>query len=141
MLTIRKNPRISLFTDIFDDLFELNQIQTKDTLNTEESFVPIHDIIENDNEFVVDIMLAGVKKDDTSIEVDDDLLIINAERKEVKNIKYNRKESFRGKYRRSFKLPETIDKENIVASFTDGVLSITIPKTVNKLKKKSIEIM
>jgi len=142
MLTIRKNPRINLFTNIFDDLFELNQFQTKDAFSVKESIVPVHDIIENDNEFIVDLMLVGVKKEDTSIDVDGDLLTITAERKEVKDLKYNRKESFTGKYERSFKLPETIDKNNIVASFTNGVLTVTIPKTTKKLlKKKSVEIM
>jgi HSP20 family protein len=138
MLAIRRtNPQVKLFTDLFDDLFEINSIipSTKDT------FVPIHDIIENDNEFVVDMMLAGVKKEDTAIEVDDDLLTITAERKEVKDLKYNRKESFTGIYKRSFKLPETVDKENIIASFTDGVLTVTIPKKEPlKLEKKMIEI-
>jgi len=141
MLTIRRNPQIKLFTSIFDDLFELNTDQTKDTSDTNEFFVPIHDIIENDKEFVLDLMLAGVKKENTSIEVDGDLLTINAERKEVKDLKYNHKESFTGKYKRSFKLPETVDKKNIAASFSDGVLTIKIPKMEEKLlKKKTIEI-
>lgn len=142
MLTIRKNPRINLFTNIFDDLFELNQFQTKDTFSAKESIVPVHDIIENDNEFIVDLMLAGVKKEDTSIDIDGDLLTITAERKEIKDLKYNHKESFTGKYERSFKLPETVDKGNINALFTNGVLTVTIPKITKKLqKKKIVEIM
>jgi len=90
----------------FDDLFETPK--TNSSVKT-----PIHDVIENDKEFQVEMLLAGVKKDDISIDVNDDVLKIKAERKETKDLKYNRKESYFGKYERSFILSENIKKDNI----------------------------
>jgi HSP20 family protein len=105
----------------FDDLFETPK--TNSSVKT-----PIHDVIENDKEFQVEMLLAGVKKDDISIDVNDDVLKIKAERKETKDLKYNRKESYFGKYERSFILSENIKKDNITATFTDGILKIIVPK-------------
>jgi HSP20 family protein len=103
---------------------------------------PVHDIIENDKEYVIEALLAGVKKEDVSIEIENDTMTIKAERKETKNLNYNRKETYFGKYERMFKLPEGIDRENIQSSMENGVLKIVVPKLVDgtKLSKKKIEI-
>jgi HSP20 family protein len=103
---------------------------------------PVHDIIENDNEYIIEALLAGVKKEDISIEVENDVMVVKAERKETKNLNYNRKETYFGKYERMFKLPEGIDRENIQSSMDNGVLKIVVPKLVDdtKLSKKKIEI-
>jgi len=103
---------------------------------------PVHDIIENDKEYIIEALLAGVKKEDVSIEVENDVMMIKAERKETKNLKYNRKETYYGKYERMFKLPDGIDRENIQSSMENGVLKIVVPKLVGdtKLSKKKIEI-
>ena len=129
------NPSIRLFDTIFDDLFEF---PTANSLVK----IPIHDVIENDKEFQVEILLAGLKKEDISIDVDKDVLTIKAERKEVKDLKYNRKETYFGKYERTFVLPDNVNRENIDASLVDGVLKIVVPKLKvdTKLSKKTIEI-
>jgi HSP20 family protein len=102
---------------------------------------PVHDVIENDKEYGIEMLLAGVKKDDISIEVVKDKLVVKAERKEVKDLKYNRKQTYYGKYERLFLLPDDADAENINASMEDGVLKITVPKTKDvKSTKKAIEI-
>jgi len=129
-------PSISLLNALFDfeDLFEI----PKNSLVK----VPIHDVIENEKDYQVEILLAGVKKEDVKVDVDNDVLTIKAERKEVKDLKYNRKETYFGKYERSFVLPDNVDKENIDASLIDGVLKVIIPKLEKdtKLSKKAIEI-
>lgn len=126
---------IRLFTSIFDDLFEFPITNTT-------SKTPVHDVIENDNEYQIDLLLAGVKKEDISIDVEKDVLTIKAERKEIKDVKYNRKETFFGKYERSFILPDDVDKDKIDASLVDGILKVIVPKLADnpKLSKKAIEI-
>ena len=128
-------PEIRLFTSILDDLFEFPM--TNSTVKT-----PVHDVIENDNEYQVHLLLAGVKKEDINVDIEKDVLTIKAERKEEKDAKYNRKETFFGKYERSFVLPDDVDKEKIDASMVDGVLKLIVPKLVDKskLSKKTIEI-
>jgi HSP20 family protein len=137
MLAIRRNhPSINLLDSIFENFWDTNF--------DENSLVktPIHDVIETEKEFIVESMLAGVKKEDISIDTEKDVLTIKAERKEEKDLKYNRRESYFGKYERSFRLPEGIDREKIDASFVDGILRVVIPKLENELKlsKKAIEI-
>jgi len=136
MLAIRRNyPSINLLDSIFDDLFEFP------TLNTLAVRNPLHDIIENEKEFSVELSLAGVKKEDISMNLDHDVLTIKAERKDSDQ-KFNRKQTFYGKYEKSFTLPDSIDKENIQASFEDGMLKVSIPKLkdVNENVIKQIEI-
>lgn len=136
MLAIKyKNPSTRLFESVFDELFDFP------TLNTGVR-VPIYDVIENDNEYQIQLQLVGVKKEDINIDVEKDVLTIKAERKEVKDLKYNHKESYFGKYERSFILPDDVDKENIGASLEDGILKIVVPKLENKasISKKAIEI-
>jgi HSP20 family protein len=137
MLPIRRTtPSVKLFTDIFDDLFQFPEFDTTVTMN------PVYDIVENEKEFAVEMQLAGIKKEDITLDIDKDVLTIRAERKEVKDLKYNRKQSFTGTYQRSFTLPEIADVDNINASLEDGILKIIVPKLeeVTKLSKRAIEI-
>jgi HSP20 family protein len=134
MLAIRNktNPSIRHFFNVFDDIFESSFLSNN---------IPC-DIIENDKEYLIEFSLAGIKKEDISIIVEKDQLVINAERKE-KDVKYNRQQISFGKYEKIFILPDNIDTDNISSSFTDGILAIIIPKIIDEkiLKKKKIEIM
>ena len=79
---------------------------------------------------------------DDLIDVNEDMLTIKAERKKIEDQKYNRSQTYFGKYEKSFNLPENANKEGINASLSDGVLKIVIPKIEieEKLKKITIEI-
>lgn len=122
---------------IFDDLMESFWQSSEDSSGIRH---PKCDVIENDKEFIVDVYIAGIKKEDASIKVDDNVLIIKAERKSD-TVKYNRKEAFVGIYEKSFILPDNVDEDKINASFADGVLKLIIPKTIEaKAKQKKIEI-
>lgn len=138
MLALRtyNYPTIKLFDEIFGDLFD------NSVINSNGAKTPVHDVIETDKEYVVEMLLAGVKKEDISIDIEKDMLTIKAERKEVGDQKYNRKQTYFGMYERSFKLPDDVDREKIDASLSDGILKIVIPKMVidTKLSKISIEI-
>lgn len=137
MLAIRRNyPTINLLDSLFEDLFDI-------TGNDTSTKVPVHDVIENEKEFQIEALLAGIKKEDISIDVEKDVLTIQAERKDVKDIQYNRKQTYFGKYKRSFTLPDNVDTEKIEASLSDGILKVIIPKIEEDKKsgKLSIEIM
>jgi HSP20 family protein len=106
-------------------------------------FTPRTDVVENEKDFIVSVTLPGLKKEEIKIDVDGDSLIISGERKqntENKDAKYHLSESFYGKFSRSFTLPENVDKQNIEASLTDGILSLSIPKVEVKDTKTSISI-
>ena len=130
MLPIVRNstPTLTLFDRFFDDDFFKLPVWNDLAIRN-----PLHDIIETDKEYVVELALAGVKKEDIKLNLEDNVLSISAERKESEN-KYNRKQTFYGKYEKSFTLPESVDKENIQASFEDGILKLGIPKIEEKQK-------
>ena len=134
---IRKTiqPTIKHFFDVFDEVFE--PVMDYDLIKS-----PLHNTIENDKEYLIELQLAGIKKEDISIDIEKDKLIIKAERKENKDYKYSKKQILHGEYEKIFILPDFIDKENVNASFVDGILIISIPKILDEkiLGKKKIEI-
>lgn len=127
-------PTTKMF-DIFDSMFT-DDIFKHDTPKP----VPTYDVSENDDRYILDMILAGFNKEDVSIEVEDDTLNIKGERKVQEELKYSRKGSFSGEFVKSFILPEDVLADEIDASFTNGILSIQIPKEVEKKLSKSIEI-
>lgn len=125
---------LSLFDEIFDDLIKINS-------NDIEFKNPIHDIIINDTEYIVELHLPGISKENINLDVDTNELIITAERKLPENIKYYRKQSYFGKYKRNFTLPDDVDKDKINATFSDGILIVKIPKNdLSKSNKTKIQI-
>jgi HSP20 family protein len=107
-------------------------------------FIPAVNTREADDAYYIEVDLPGVKKEDISINVDDNVLTISGERKieeERKDEEFYRVESVYGKFERSFTLPEDVDADKIEAEVKDGVLTIRIPKAqvVEKAPKK-IEI-
>jgi len=85
-------------------------------------------------------MLPGFKKEDVSIDVDDGVLTVKGERTAQEETIFNRKGSFYGKFEKSFTLPEEVLADEISASFEDGILTLEIPKDVEKKLSKTIEI-
>lgn len=103
------------------------------------SFAPMVNTREDEKSYYVEIDLPGVRKEDISIDVEKNHLLISGERKfktETKEEDYYKTESFFGKFQRSFSLPETVDIENIQAKCENGVLEIIIPKIEPKEAKK-----
>ena len=104
------------------------------------------DIYEKDNIYYLEMDIPGFDKSDVNIEIDDnDYLVIRAEKnnevnEEDKAKNYIRKERSYGKYQRSFYIGG-IDKENIDASFENGILKVVMPKKQEeKSSKQTIEI-
>lgn len=133
----RYEPFIS-FSELGDKFFNL-------PLSSEKSisgFTPSVNTREDDKAYYLEVDLPGVKKEDVSVDLDKNHISISGERKiknEIKEDDYYKVESVFGKFSRSFSLPDSVDNENIEASFENGVLEILIPKVAPKVAKK-IEI-
>ena len=109
---------------------------------TTGDWVPRVDIAETDKEFSIRAEIPEVKKEDVKITVDNGILTIRGERtqeKEKKEKKFHRIERFYGSFMRSFTLPDNVDENKIEASFKEGMLNLTIPKT-DAAKPKAIEV-
>lgn len=134
MLQIRHS-QPTILDEFFNNFFAVAESQTNPTIR------PVHDIAETDNEFLVDFYLAGIKKEDINIDVENDVLTIKAERKELRDLKYNRKESITGIFQKSFALPKNVNKDDINAKMENGVLKIVIPKKIEQPKLTNKKIL
>lgn len=108
------------------------------------AFRPSVSTREGEFAYHIEVDLPGVKKDDISIDVKDNQLIISGERsfkEERKENDYYKIESSYGKFQRSFAIPENVDVENIEATSQEGVLEVVLPKLkVEKNEAKKIAI-
>ena len=103
---------------------------------------PRVDIVETDKEFQIKAELPEVKKEDLKVTIENGALTIQGERKqekEEKGKKFHRIERYYGSFIRSFSLPENVDEDEIKASFKDGMLVLSLPKT-EPAKPKGVEV-
>jgi HSP20 family protein len=99
-------------------------------------------MFEKDDKYTVKAELPGMKEEDVDVSVVGDRLTIRGEKKaehEVKQENYYRSERSYGSFFRSIDLPSDANPGKIEASYDDGVLEVTIPKTaVVKAKKVKV---
>jgi HSP20 family protein len=96
-----------------------------------QSWVPALDVWEAEDALVYAFDLPGVVADKVSIEVEDSMLTVTAERArehEVSGDRYHRFERRYGTFSRTVGLPQGVDEEAIQASYEHGVLEIRVPK-------------
>jgi len=99
---------------------------------------PFIDLVETDKEVIATVEMPGLDKGDIKINLTQDKLEISAETKheeEKKEKGYIYKERRTGSYYRTVSLPSSIDSDNSKASYNNGILQITMPKT--EIKKKT----
>lgn len=92
---------------------------------------PSINIVEIDNGFKLEVAAPGLAKEDFNVILDEDHLIISAEQKienEETKDKYTRREFNYSTFKRSFRLPENINRDEISAKYENGVLNITLIK-------------
>lgn len=125
------------FDRMVDDFFKVGfeHMLGGDNLNV----APAVNIIENTNEFALELAAPGFKKENFEVDVADGVLKIVAkkaapkseetegEKVEVKR-KYRRREFSNAGFERSFKMPKTVDLSKIDAAYDEGILTITLPK-------------
>ena len=99
-------------------------------------YKPRSNIYVNTAKMIIEYELPGVKKDDISVDCNGTHLILKAKKmpniKEFDSINQVRSERVFGKIERIFPLPEEADLEHIDAHLSDGVLTVTIPRTFGK---------
>ena len=105
---------------------------------------PQLDVTEDDKAFTVKIDLPGMDETDVDVTLSDRVLSIRGtkeEDKETKDKDFYRRERAHGSFRRSIEIPAAVDASKIDASFTKGVLTISLPKTREAQNKvKHIEV-
>lgn len=108
------------------------------------NWFPEIDVFEKDNRLVTKIDLPGMKKDDMKVEVTDGQLAISGERKteaEEKKENFYRCEREYGSFHRAVPLPEGVKLEDVKATFSDGVLEVSVPLPAKpEAKARKVEI-
>lgn len=105
---------------------------------------PSVNISEHDTHYSLNVAAPGLTKQDFNISIEDEQLIISAEKKSEKEEtqgKYTRREFNYGSFKRSFHLDDTINREGISAAYEDGVLKLTLPKKDDAVKKSTSQII
>jgi HSP20 family protein len=107
--------------------------------SAEDSTLPAVNILEDDNRIQIEVAAPGMKKDDFKIELNQNRLTVSAESEKENNEsgeRYSRKEFCYRSFTRQFNVPvETINGDQIQASYKDGILMLTLPKR-EELKPK-----
>jgi len=94
-------------------------------------WTPAVDVLEDTKNLYVEAELPGVKKEDIAISLVDDVLSISVQRSEndQKEEQVHRSERYFGRCERSITLPKPVTAAQVNATYKDGVLKITLPKT------------
>ena len=128
----------TLLDELFDDRWF-----NFDTFN--QTF-PAVNTIEKENQYLLEIAVPGMDKKDFEIEIQNDLISISSISKQEKevndNLNYNRQEFNYNSFHRTFSLPKEVDQSKIKAIYSNGILTITLPKLkeVISKSKKLIEV-
>jgi HSP20 family protein len=122
----------SFINNFFDDMWHLDRLEKANT------FLPAVNISETEKSFHLEVSAPGFKKDDFKISVEENMLSISAEyttENEEKKKNYTRKEFRSGSFKRQFNLPESINQDEIAATYNEGILQVELPKVdTSKLK-------
>jgi HSP20 family protein len=107
-------------------------------------FLPRLDISETETEFKVSAELPGMEEKDIQIRLEKDTLVLSGEKKsesEEKDKTYHRVERSYGSFERVIPFDTQLDEDKVSAVFKNGVLTITLPKAGDAIRKtRQIEI-
>ena len=137
MIPVRKYNNQNWLPSIFNDFFDNNwMVKTNAT-------APAINVIESEKDYKVEVAAPGMTKDDFNIHLsEDNELVITMEKKnenqeeDKENNKYLRREISYTKFQQALILPEDVEKDNISASVSEGVLTIDLPKRQPEEKAK-----
>ncbi|MDX1279006.1 Hsp20/alpha crystallin family protein [Oceanihabitans sediminis] len=134
------NQNFPSLSNWFDDIFNRDLPSVINSNFNTGITLPKVNIKETADAFVVEMAVPGLKKSDFQIEIDNQVLAISSETKEetkLKEEKYTRREFGYSSFKRTFTLPESVNDEKINASYSEGILSIILPKK-DEAKQKPV---
>ncbi len=140
-----RNSLPALFNDFFSDPFFGGSMSTfpSSFFSGAGTRLPSANIEETDAEFLVELCVPGLKRDDIKIDLEEGVMTIKSEKQEEKkegNNQMKRREFSFSSFSRSFSLPENVDEDKINARYEDGILKVSIPKKEISTKKPKKEI-
>ena len=121
---------------------------TSDWFQTREPFgisqSPAVNIQETDKAFILELVAPGLSKDDLQVDIENDLISLasQVEQSTEHKANYTRREYQFAAFRRTFSIPENVNSKKIDAQYSNGILTVTLPKKDDAVQetKKSIRI-
>lgn len=106
---------------------------------------PATNVFETENEFKVEIMLPGFKKEDVQLNYHENVLTVKVDLPEKQEgqeqeYKYQHREFGLYSFERKFRIPKTVNADSINARFENGILELVLPKKEEALPKPPVEI-
>ena len=123
-----------LFESSFDDLASGSRLLS--------IWNPAVDVYEDKDNVIVKAEVPGLKKEEIQVTLHNGVLSISGERKseeKVEGAETHRSERFVGRFQRTVTLPSEVKGDQVKAQYTDGILTITLPK-VEEAKPKQIPV-
>ena len=103
-------------------------------------FVPLADVEETDDAYLVEVELPGVKREDVSVEVAGRRVSVSGERKERQRVGILRKQTRSvGRFEYQVTLPGGVEEDDVRASMDEGVLTVHVPKAASE-RPRRIEV-
>ena len=134
------------FPSLFDDLLSRDIFNLTGRGIFKGDLIPAVNVKETDTNFELEMAVPGMDKKDFKIELEQDTLIISAQKEDKTeeksdDDKYSRREFSYQSFRRVFHLPESSVNDNeISANYKDGILQISVPKKASVKQKVSRQI-
>src|SRR5271170_3294248 len=140
-LITRFDPYVNLQSRLSRLFRDAQGPEGQETLTT-TAFAPAVDVYEDEHQVTLKIEVPGIDEKDIDVRVENNTLTVHGERKiekEEKEENYRRVERQYGSFTRTFTLPQTVDTENVAATYDKGVLKIALPKKA-EAKPKQIKV-
>jgi HSP20 family protein len=116
---------------LLDDAFTNWPAQPDENAALTASWAPVCDVFEDKDSAKIVAEIPGVKPEDVKISIENQVLTIRGEKKQVaeeKTERVHRYERSYGLFERSFALPKLMDADKIEATYDNGILTVTLPK-------------
>ena len=140
MLTTRRNQ--DLMPSLIDELMNWNTPM----FESNYASMPKMNVSESEKDYLVEICVPGLKKEDLTINMDNGNMVVEMSKKDSKSVedkdrRYLRREFGACAFRQSFGIPENVKREEIAAHIENGVLRITLPKMTEDEKRGNVKII
>jgi HSP20 family protein len=119
MRTLNKNVPAHF---LLDSLFN-NASRNNHTTPVVNKRIP-YNIIKNENGYALEFAIPGFVKEDFTLKMEDNKLVVKLEATNKKDLKYTRKEFDFHSFEKKFKIPKNVDTEKISATYENGILMV-----------------
>ncbi len=120
--------------DPLQDLLALHERFNRLASADEAGWLPPVDVYEVPDRYVVTAEVAGLSREDIQVQIQDGKLSLKGERqpREFESARFERVERGRGRFARTFALPQPVDASGVTADLQNGVLTVVVPKAEDR---------